>query len=255
MRVTHWCISFPFCCWNAGSTLAQGSWASQSWQGVSLAPGPSTQAGLDQDKLAQLSRRHWAICSVCLLSSKRSATHCRKTEKMMVNWGENTASSRVKMVRVKITLTLEQICFQLLLPSNSQFLFCPAHFSSILLVSYSPVNKHLAHKFHIGAAPFHGFPGVLSVQQWPSGEGWGCRGAGIDSPQPSLQWAGKAAPSSAHHCQLSCTWTTVILPPSSLQNKRVSVNLAAVTWLCTLQRQLPWGTFPGCSPDNKTRVG
>lgn len=51
------------------------------------------------------------------------------------------------------------------------------------------------------------------------------------------------------------TSTTVILFPSTLQNKRVGINLAAGRLLCILQSQLPWATFTGCSPDDQNIGG
>lgn len=72
----------------------------------------------------------------------------------------------------------------------------------------------------------------------------------INSPQPSLQWAGEAACTlltTSVHYQASFTLTRVILSPSSLQNKRVGINLAAGRFLCILQSRLPQGTLKGCS--------
>lgn len=130
-------------CWICPWNRALGQPRSASWM-PACPLSPAQGQLLAWDKLAQLSTGHWATASVCLFSSERSEFTV-ENQKMLVNRGENTASGRVRVVRVNITLTLEQICFQLLLPSSSQILFCPTQFSNVLLVFYSPVKEHLAH--------------------------------------------------------------------------------------------------------------
>lgn len=71
----------------------------------------------------------------------------------------------------------------------------------------------------------------------------------------AVSWEGCTLLTTSVHSQLSYTLTMVILSPSTLQNKRAGISLPAVRLLCILQRQLPWDTRTGCSPDNQTLVG
>lgn len=71
----------------------------------------------------------------------------------------------------------------------------------------------------------------------------------------AVSWEGCALLTTSVYSQLSYTLTMVILSPSTLQNKRAGINLPAVRLLCILQRQLPWDTRTGCSPDNQNTGG
>lgn len=201
----------------------------------------------------QLSTRHWAIGSVCLLSRERSVTHCRKTWEMVVNWDENTASRRAKMVIVKITPWNRFVFSCFFLPILILF-FVP--FSFLVYCCFLlPCEQTSCTQVSYRCNSFHGSLGLLSLCQRPSGDGWGCHcWQQFTSAISALRWEICTFTTSVQ-CQLSYTLTTVILPPSTLQNKRVGINLAAVRLLYVLQSQLPWGTFTGCSPENQTLVG
>lgn len=160
------CISFPYCCWNAGSAPRTGSWTSQvsSWQGVS--PEPAHRQVLEQDTAQQKALGHWL--GVFAVKGKVS----NPLQKNMGNGGKLRWKHSLKESKDGYSEdhTLEQIYFQLLLPSNSHTLFCPIQFSSVLLF-LTPLWTNILHTSFIQVQLLPWLPWTaqfvsVSIRRW-----------------------------------------------------------------------------------------
>lgn len=135
----------PILFWNAGSAPRTGflSLSSHQLAGSQPVPWTSTRAGLGPGQAGTAQQKALGhLLSVFAIKGKVSHSLQKNTGNAgKLRWKHSLKQSKDGYGEDH---TLEQICFQLLPPSNSHILFCPIQFSSILLF-LTPLWANILH--------------------------------------------------------------------------------------------------------------